>query len=529
LATLNHDEIYPAPVVDNIVPLTVERIRAHLQNEPHDFAANFTLANLLLQQGEFLEAKNIYNELLAREPNNNELSCNYAISLKLLGELDSSIHELKKVTLKSPDMIRAMLQLGLVHQELNSLKQAATAFTNVVKLCPDHIRANLELGLISLKKGNRQNAYKHFQAVIQADSTNNQAHCNLGFLLLEDSLPLFTEGDKLDAFQSWSTIYKLHEETFSQHAPTVALLADLVKTFNDDKEVDKLLEEPGFPNEKQLNKKPDYYKLFSHFFFSLGLMPEVYEEKTELRGRLQTWTDAANEAAAYPYAKFRAGVILCYLGELEKAFAELTACRDGLPSKKQETLKLQQSISFVQKLRRLTRDDTLPGQEVTQGDWEYHGFTDPFQRRAWQQAGLPPEIAALWKAKAISPDRAKHWVHNGITLDEASRWTLEGIESVQEAILWRNAGLKPEEAKPWMVHLPNDQQTALQCVSVGFTDAKEAAEWLRVFMFPSEAIRWKEVDFTPAESLLWKEDGFSDPHQAKQEATKRQKLKEEEV
>ena len=89
--------------------------------------------------------------------------------------------------------------------------------------------------------------------------------------------------------------------------------------------------------------------------------------------------------------------------------------------------------------------------------------------------------------------RDRQWQRSGLSPYEISRWRESGINSVDEAIRWRNSRFQPPGAKLW-----KDEGHAPEL----------ACRWNDLGFGTREAKRWNEHGFTPEEAAPWRDGGF---------------------
>ena len=87
-------------------------------------------------------------------------------------------------TTKAPDVQSADLyNLGLAHEKLGHLDEAADAYRRCVNLNPHHARAHNNLGMVLRKKRDLRAAAAAFRAAVAADPRHHKAWNNLGITL----------------------------------------------------------------------------------------------------------------------------------------------------------------------------------------------------------------------------------------------------------------------------------------------------------------------------------------------------------
>lgn len=150
----------------------------------------------------------------------------------------------------------------------------------------------------------------------------------------------------------------------------------------------------------QLRKNDLAYGRMLEKLLHLSLIPEFFEEEKNISERMLYWKQSVGGKGGYPYAHFRYALCLAYMGEIEKAYEELLACRDKIPASKVSFFRIDELIDWA-------RD---PGSKEENSNPWTHFFDSASEIESWQHHGFnDPRSAKRWKALGASPAEAREW------------------------------------------------------------------------------------------------------------------------
>ncbi len=107
--------------------------------KPNNFEANFNLANIYKQKGDFYKAKFFYEKTIKIEPNNPSLYNNLANICKQLGEFTKAINLYNKAIDLKPNYTRAYHNLGNAYNQLGKFSNAIQIFKKVYQIDPTNL------------------------------------------------------------------------------------------------------------------------------------------------------------------------------------------------------------------------------------------------------------------------------------------------------------------------------------------------------------------------------------------------------
>lgn len=170
-----------------------------------NIAAYRHLCRAYEEQGDYNQAIEIYNELIAMAPNLPDLYSNLANIYYIKGEFDLAISNYQTaITLNpNPSWTSVIAQtMGFVYQENKSDPDAAiSAYQTAYVLTPDDIDIYVNLGSAFYDKEDYQNALSIYRQALEFQPHNAKIHCNLGFLY-------WGKGDTEEALKSYELAIK---------------------------------------------------------------------------------------------------------------------------------------------------------------------------------------------------------------------------------------------------------------------------------------------------------------------------------
>nr|WP_319513769.1 tetratricopeptide repeat protein [uncultured Cohaesibacter sp.] len=159
-------------------------------------------AQSLAQKGNYLEARRLYQTVLATFPGNSRALQGLALvekqiklkgantsineTIKTLGGLLSkgffqdAIEQSQEILKQRPDVFVIWYILGIASIQLGKLNQAISAFDQAISIKPDYIEAHLNRGFALQMQGLHEKAIASFQKVLSIKPDLPQAHNNIG-------------------------------------------------------------------------------------------------------------------------------------------------------------------------------------------------------------------------------------------------------------------------------------------------------------------------------------------------------------
>lgn len=519
------DSLAAAPNIEDAIPPTVDTLKALHAADSSRMDVALSLATMLLSEESlgddrideaiclFLEVVSSSDGAAAR--------CNLGVAYLLLEKFSEAVVELSKAVLMDSALVVAHLQLSRAQRVLGDIKAAILASERVVAYQPKNLEALCELA--SLYEQSKEPTSKEIQRTLELyhqalaiDSSCGFAQIAIGRGLVEEGMQHFEAGRVSEAVVVWGESYQKYPRAFSGDAQVQKRMRSCAEAIMQKRLVSKALTELLQADESE--QLPAIYTYVQLFLLSEGLIPECYEPQAELAQRQEYWSGQTSTNQVFPYAHYRLGIVLGYLGLFDEAAHEMHYARDYLPASKHRFLRVEEVAAFFREVRDQLKSDITPVEDTSSPEaWAQCGFEDAFSQQAWRQSGCNPKEAAKWSALGVRAQDAGEWKLQQIKLEEAQRWIAVDIMAAAEAKRWLRAEISPEQAQTWRAEFLEDLSIAIQCVQLGFSDPQEAKDWLEVFLFPYEAIAWKESGFLPEEAEKWMKSGIKDPFLAKQQ------------
>ena len=173
-----------------------------------NIAAHRHLCRAYEEQGDYNQAIEVYQNLIAMAPNIPDLYSNLANIYYIKGEFDLAISNYQTaITLNpNPSWTSVIAQtLGFVFQENKSDPDSAiSAYHTAYVLTPDDIDIYVNLGSAFYDKEDYDNALAIYRQALEFEPHNAKIHCNLGFLY-------WGNGNTEEAMKSYSLAIKYNE------------------------------------------------------------------------------------------------------------------------------------------------------------------------------------------------------------------------------------------------------------------------------------------------------------------------------
>jgi tetratricopeptide (TPR) repeat protein len=289
----------------------------------------FHMANNLINNGKFTNAKILLNEILSADPRHAEsLFCSALIAEKE-GLPQDAIHYLESALKIEPQNLKYLYTIGDFYYEQNYLDQGVKIFELIISIKPydyngyynlagflhkqkkykqsllnyhkvlqlheDNINAIYNIGAILIDTKNYENAVQYFQKVIESQSNSDDALNNLGFSYLE----LY---DVENAIECLNKALSINPNNFNA-------LNNLGKAY----EKKSLFSEAIKCFDGVINLKPDYAEAYSNRGVALQELRRIDEA-------INDFDKAISLEPQYAEASHNKSLILLLKGEFKKGW-----------------------------------------------------------------------------------------------------------------------------------------------------------------------------------------------------------------
>jgi Tfp pilus assembly protein PilF len=140
------------------------------EQDPNNLRIAMRIASLFVEKDEHMKAREIYEEILTKEPNSraaaNNLAYLYAEHFTSETTLQKAL-DLAEQGAQQGDPL-ALDTLGWVHFRRGDLDQAMAAFSKALTRSPDHPIVTYHMGMVHIARGEREKAREMLQRALQS-------------------------------------------------------------------------------------------------------------------------------------------------------------------------------------------------------------------------------------------------------------------------------------------------------------------------------------------------------------------------
>ena len=147
--------------------------------------SKFDEALILINKGRFIEAKNIFSEILKQDPKNFSAYNNKGNISFILGNLSDALKSYNKAVELKPDFAEAYNNKGNVLHKLNKKEDAIENYLKATKFNQNHIQAYYNLGVTFRELKKYSYAIENFEKALKLKPNYLEAYLGLGNLHLE--------------------------------------------------------------------------------------------------------------------------------------------------------------------------------------------------------------------------------------------------------------------------------------------------------------------------------------------------------
>ena len=133
----------------------------------------------------FDEAKILFSEVVAREPNNLTAKNNLAVLAVNRGDIKDAMDTLEDILRQDDSNVAALNTLGLVYHKKGNLSLAKYMFNKALKVDKKNADLHNNLGMVHMQEDHLPMAVKSFSKAIEVDPNYLESRLNLGAILLE--------------------------------------------------------------------------------------------------------------------------------------------------------------------------------------------------------------------------------------------------------------------------------------------------------------------------------------------------------
>jgi len=167
-----------------------------LARQPDHAGAMHHLGVLAHQQEQNDLAAELIRKAIALNPNVPQAHNSLGTALQAIGQTDEAIASYTHALALKPKFPSALFNLGAAQQSKGQLDESIAAYRAAIATQPDYVQAHSNLGIALKEKGELDQAITAFRSAIAVDPNYADAHYNLG-------LALRAQGNLTDAIDSF--------------------------------------------------------------------------------------------------------------------------------------------------------------------------------------------------------------------------------------------------------------------------------------------------------------------------------------
>jgi tetratricopeptide (TPR) repeat protein len=142
-------------------------------------------AQQMLKQGQYQEARQIYQQALGYRSDSPEIHYGIATACFLVGDLHSAVYHFKEVIRIDPVRTGAYINLGAVYNRLEQYDDALATLRRGIQLDANRSEGYYNLGLVYKQLGQLDMAVNAYREAFRLNPRMYDAHFNLGNIFME--------------------------------------------------------------------------------------------------------------------------------------------------------------------------------------------------------------------------------------------------------------------------------------------------------------------------------------------------------
>lgn len=178
---------------------------------------NIFIGNRLMKKGKYNKAIEVFNKLIARNPNNSELYVKVANAYNAIGDRRTAFDRFAKAVELNRNDYKSYYEIGIIFNELNKKNDAQIVLDNALRIKPDFTPASELLALVLCAQNKYDEAIQVYKEAIKYDPNNYQLHYSLGIVRTElrdfsDALECYKKAIELkpDLYEAYFSIGQIH-------------------------------------------------------------------------------------------------------------------------------------------------------------------------------------------------------------------------------------------------------------------------------------------------------------------------------
>jgi tetratricopeptide (TPR) repeat protein len=197
-----------------------DELTAALKGNFEKFEIGFVMGELLRQQENWLQAAEVYAEVLRQDPDFPEAHTKLSYVLYRSGNGEEAFREAKTALLRTPENAEAFKNAGLALYSLGKPDAALAEYKEALRLKPDYTFVHLDIALVLHAKRDLDGAIAEYRKAIALDPTAADVHYDLGNSLQE-------KGDVNSALREYREAKRLNPNFYEPRHNLAAALMNL--------------------------------------------------------------------------------------------------------------------------------------------------------------------------------------------------------------------------------------------------------------------------------------------------------------
>jgi predicted TPR repeat methyltransferase len=157
----------------------------------------------LHKQGELLEARTLYSDILRVVPKHPDALHYIGVAMHQLGDSEEGIAHIQRSLELSPDHPDALNNLGNVYREIGRYEASETLYKKVLEIAPEHTDTLVNIGIILRGLKRPEDALVMLEKALAIDPEHARAHHNLGNVYrdlerYDEALTAYSTSERLD-------------------------------------------------------------------------------------------------------------------------------------------------------------------------------------------------------------------------------------------------------------------------------------------------------------------------------------------
>lgn len=140
----------------------------------------FVMGEVLGAQENWLQAQDVYREVLRQDPDFIEAHTKLSAILYRLEDGEGALREAKIALAQNPNNPEAHKNAGLALQQLHKFDASEEEFREALRILPDYAMVHMDLGVLLHHKGSYEEAISEYKKALMLDPEDADTHYNLG-------------------------------------------------------------------------------------------------------------------------------------------------------------------------------------------------------------------------------------------------------------------------------------------------------------------------------------------------------------